>query len=192
MLTTKVSLIILTAPLTISITLGSIIVLVEITNVSRARVTWLKLLRKPWKCQVKCLSSQSTQEPGALGQKEQAELNTQHSKLPLFFSGCSWTVVKTSSEIFPILHWAKIHCTLWKDAFFLRAYLFSALFTQNKPLLKVYTFTASLTWQAPANNPSMFGKLQVHYLDGYWIDGPSYLKASLLKHHYWCVIYAGT
>jgi len=38
----------------------------------------------------------------------------------------------------------------------------------------------------------MLGKLQIHYLDCYRMDGPSYLKASLLKHHYCCVVYAGT
>lgn len=60
---------------TIFVRAGNIIVPEKITNTSRAGVTWLKLLRRFWKCRKKCLYLQSTQEPGALGQKEQAKLN---------------------------------------------------------------------------------------------------------------------
>lgn len=64
MLPTKVSLTMLTSVLTASIRSGNIIVPEKVTNTSRSRVTWLKLLRKTWKCQVNCLYPQSTQEPG--------------------------------------------------------------------------------------------------------------------------------
>lgn len=41
--------------------------------------------------------------------------------------------------------------------------------------------------------PKPFSKIIFHtYLDSYWMDGPSYFKASLLEHHNWRVVYAGT
>lgn len=41
--------------------------------------------------------------------------------------------------------------------------------------------------------PKPFSKIIFHtYLDCYWMDGPSYFKASLLEHHNWRVVYAGT
>lgn len=78
----------------------------------------------------------------------------------------------------------------WKASVF--SGLIQYLIHTEQPLFKVYTWTASLTWEASANSPAMFGKLQICYLDCYWMDGSSYLKASLLEHHYWCVVYAGT
>lgn len=41
--------------------------------------------------------------------------------------------------------------------------------------------------------PKPFSKIIFHtYFDSYRMDDPSYFKASLLKHHNWRVVYAGT